>query len=139
LTESRPGIVIKEHDWNWRRVGINDLYREDPRTGRQTYAGYWLGAHTCFALGNEGAETQILATEVKSAFRLFQAEIQRQLEMPQFLPIKLGAVSALKESTENYVVPVDLAYAINEVWWTQPEAPRTKRIEFRASDVLGTY
>lgn len=139
MTESRPGLLIKEHDWEWKQAGIGDMLDGDYRSGRMTFAGLWQGAHTIFALAEEGAEAQMLATEVAKVLLWFRQNLMDQLGLLRFVPVSIGAVAALEESTENYVVPVNVAYVAEEIWWTQVEAPRLKRIEFRTSEVLAAY
>ena len=139
LTESRPGIVLKEGQWAWQRVGIGDTAGDDARSGQQFFGGYWNGTHTFFALANEGAEAQILAIEIAKVMLWFESEIMDQLELQRFVPVSIGEVSALKEATENYVVPVSVAYVVPEFWVLNPDAPRTKRIVFKTSEVLGGY
>lgn len=139
LTESRPGIVLKEQDWQWQRRGIGDKFREDWRSGQVTYHGFWQGAHTLFALGNEGAETQILAIEIAKILLWYSPRFTRDLGMHRFVLVSIGAVSALKESTENYVVPVNVAYYVQESWTLTPEAPRLKRIDARFADEVKQY
>lgn len=139
LTESRPGLVIKEGGWNWQRMGIGDIDGEDFRSGRKYFGGYWYGSHTIFALADEGAEAQILASEAMKCMLWFEEEICKQFELQRFVPVSHGEVSALKESRENYVVPLVVAYVVPEFWYIQPDAPRLKRIVWRASEVLGSY
>ena len=139
LTESRPGLILKEGTWQWRRLGIGDKRGEDYRSGKLFFGGYWEGSHTVFALANEGAEAQILAIEAMKCFLWFEEEITTQLELQRFVPVSIGEVSALKEATENYVVPIVVAYVVPEFWYVQPDAPRTKRIVFRTSETLASY
>ncbi len=139
LTQSRPAIILQEGEWQWMRVGIGDRRGEDYRSGKRFFGGYWKGSHTLFALGNEGAEALILATEVMKVLLWYGAEIASQLELQRFVPVSIGKVSALKEATENYVVPVSVAYVVPEFWYLQPEAPRLKQIVFKTSEVLGSY
>lgn len=139
LTDSRPGLIIKEGAWNWRRVGIGDMKGEDYRSGRQFFGGYWNGSHTVFALADEGAEAQILAVEAMKCMLWFEQEICTQFELQRFIPVSIGEVSALRESRESYVVPIVVAYVVPEFWYIQPDAPRTKNIIWRASETLGMY
>lgn len=139
LTESRPGLVLKSGAWNWQRMGIGDKVHEDWKTGRQTFTGFWSGSHTVFALCNEPAEALSLAIEAMKCFLWFESEITRQLELQRFIPVSIGEVAALEESTEHYVVPITVAYVAPEAWHLDPDAPRTKRIVFRASDTLAYY
>ncbi len=64
MTEARPGIVIKEGDWNWQRVTIGDQAGCTWQDGVYHHLGHWNCTHTVFALGGEGAEAQNLAAEV---------------------------------------------------------------------------
>lgn len=138
-TESRPGIVLKEQDWQWQRRGIGDRFGGSVISGQHTFSGFWSGSHTLFALGNEGAETQILAIEVAKILLWYGPLFVSDLGMHRFVPVSIGAVAALKESTENYVVPVNVAYMVQESWHLTPEAPRLKRIQFKASEFLRDY
>lgn len=137
LTEARPAIVIKENDWEWMRVGIGDQSFVDYRDGKAMYAGYWKGTHTVFAIGNEGAETLILAVEIAKLLLWFHSVIQEQLNLHRFIVMSISGVHALKESTENYVVAVTIGYVVEEVWDLQQEAPRLKRIVFNPEEFLG--
>ena len=137
LTEARPAVVIKEGDWDWMRMGIGDYTGVDPRDGTQFFAGYWKGTHTIFALGNKGAETRILASEIAKLLLWFQRVILDQLGLHRFIVVKIGALHALKEATENYVVPVVVAYVAEELWSIQVEAPRLKHIVFDPDAIAG--
>ncbi len=139
LTEARPGLILKEGIWQWQRMGIGDQTGEDFRSGRRYFGGYWNGSHTIFALAKEGAEAQVLAVEAMKCLMWFEEEIAVQLELQRFMPVSIGEVAALKESREHYVVPIVVAYSVPEFWYIQPDAPRLKRIIWRASTVLPTY
>lgn len=139
LTESRPGLLIKEGEWTWRRFGIGDNAGTDTRTGTTTYAGFWYGSHTIFAVANEAAEAQTLADETKICLQMFEGEIATQLRLQRFIPVSIGEVAELKESSEHYVVPVVFAYVVPSAWTVQPEAPRLKRITWSLKEVLGQY
>lgn len=134
--EARPAIVVKAGDWTYQRVGINDFLGEDARSGQQYFAGYWYGSHTMFAIGNEGAETELLAAEVAKVLLWYGATICDQLGLHRFVPVKIGTLSALKESTEHYVSPVVFATVAEESWVTQEDAPRLKRIVFDIGEML---
>ena len=139
LTESRPGIILSEGEWRWQRPGIGDKMGVDYRSGKKHFGGFWQGTHTFFAVDNQGAEAQILAWEIAKIMLWFESEIAEKLELHRFIPATVGKVSALKESTENYVVPVSVAYVASETWYLQEDAPRLKRIVFRASEILRSY
>jgi len=139
LTESRPAIILAEGDWKWQRMGIGDQTGYEVRSGKRFFGGFWQGTHTFFAVANSGAEAQLLAWEVAKIMLWFGPEIMDKLELHRFVPVAVGKVSALKEATENYVVPVSVAYVAAETWSLQVEAPRLKRIVFRASEIFEDY
>lgn len=136
LTEQRPALVIKEGDWNWWRVGIGDRGSIDWRSGKQSYVGYWKGTHTVFAIGGEGPQTQILGAEVAKLLLYYGQTIVDQMSLHRYVPLQIGAPRALQESTENYAVPVSVAYVAEEQWSTQVDAPRLKRIVFDTDDLM---
>lgn len=137
LTEARPAIVIKPGAWRWRRVGIGNFSGERWRSGEMCYAGLWQGSHTVFAIGNEGAETQTLAVEIAKLLLHFGTLIIDQMNLHRFEVLEIGEPSALKEATENYVSPVNMAYIAEEAWSLQVDAPRLKRIVFNLEDIVG--
>lgn len=136
LMEMRPAIIIKEGDWTWRRVGIGDYCGTTVRDGRRYFAGLWNGTHAVFAVGKEPAETQVLAAEVAKLLIWYGPVITDQMNLHRWMVTKIGALNALKESTENYVVPIDIAYVAEEAWSLQVDAPRLKRIVFDAEELL---
>ena len=139
LTEARPGLILKEGAWQWQRLGIGDQAGGHELDGRRYFGGYWQGSHTIFALANEGAEAQILAIETMKSLLMFEQEILVQLELQRFVPVSIGEVSALAESSENYVVPIVVAYVVPEWWEIIPDAPRLKQVVFKASETLKSY
>lgn len=138
-SEKRPSLILKEGAWKWMRVGIGDRMQTDYRSGRQYFGGHWNGSHTIFAVANEGAEAQILGIEAMKCFTFFASEITEQLGLMRFMPVSIGEVAALEESAEHYVVPIVVAYVVEELWYTQPDSPRLKSIVWRTSQTLPTY
>ncbi len=137
MTEKRPALVIKEGDWTWERRGIGNQAGYDWRDGKQYYAGFWKGSHTVFAVGNEGAETQLLSWEARTVLTWYSPVIMDQASLHQFEPLRLGALQALDESTENYIIPIDYAYVAEETWSLQEDAPRLKKIVFDVDELVG--
>lgn len=136
LTEKRPAVVVKEGDWKWLRMAIGDQAGYDYRSGAEYYAGYWQGTHSVFAIGREPAETQLLAAEVGKLLLFFGPQIMDWMALHRFVMVKLGALRALQESSENYVAPIDVAYVAEERWKTQQDAPRLKRIVLDLDELL---
>lgn len=135
LTQSRPAIIIKDGDWTYRSVGIGDRAGADFVSGEEYFSGYWYGSHSVFSIGAQGPETKLLAIECARALLYFKQTVANQLELHRFALVKLGAAAPLKEATERYIVPIDVAYVVNETWTVQREAPRLKRLEFSATQL----
>jgi len=139
FAEQRPAVILKENDWEWSRVAIGDRAGTDVRTGREYFSGLWTGSHTIFALANEAAEAQTIGWEVLNCLKMQQHEIAGQLNLQRFMPVSIGGVAAMQESSEHYLVPIVVGYVVPYSWSMQPEAPRLKRIQWRLSDVLADY
>jgi len=136
MTELRPALLIKEGDWVWKRVSIGDQAGYDYRSGELFFTGFWQGTHTVFAIGGEGAETQLLSAEAAKLLLYYSPLICDEMGLHRFVMMKLGSLRALKESTENYVAPIDCAYFAEESWKLQQDAPRLKEIKLNVNDLL---
>jgi hypothetical protein len=135
---TRPALIIKDNAWQWQRVGIGNLAAVDAITGTHYYAGLWTGSHTVFVISQQAAETQQIAVEVMRLLLYYGAQIQEDFNLQRFQVTEVGALSALKESREHYVVPISVQYVASEGWFIEQEAPRLKRIVFKASEMLKT-
>jgi len=135
---TRPALIIKDNAWQWQRVVIGNLAAYDAMTGTHYYAGLWTGSHTVFVISQQAAETQQIAVEVMRLLLYYGAQLQEDFNLQRFQVMEVGALSALKESREHYVVPVTVQYVAPESWYTEQEAPRLKKIVFKASEMLKT-
>lgn len=134
-SESRPALLIKSHQWDFTRVGIGDSAGGDVWTGAEHFQATWHGSHTVFAFAANGREAQDLATEIALVFLFYSRVIERELGLTRFVPVSIGEISAVKESKENYAVPVTVAYVVTTAWELVPDAPRLKRIVFTPAAV----
>jgi hypothetical protein len=132
----RQSLVIKRDRWQWQRVGIGDFADEDSRDGFMYYRGFWQGSHTVLAIAGNGAEAELLGTEVMRFLLRYGAIIVAEMGLHRFIPIGMDTLHKVKEVADHYAVPVTVAYAAEESWRTEPQAPRLKRISFRASDLF---
>ena len=138
-TASRPAVLIKESDWKWQTIGMNNTAGSDVRTGTRFFGGMWLGAHTLFATARKPAEAQTLGTEVAKIMMFYSSDIIATMGLSKFAVASIGAVGKLEESPEDYTVPVVVGYVVPENWSLTPEAPRLKRITWRTGVVLDQY
>lgn len=131
LTENRPGIIIKRHAWKHVRMGINNLAAMGSTTadGKQSYANLWQGSHSLFCIGGTPGEAEVLANEVFGDLNAFAPVVQVHLGLMRLEVAEIGEIATLEESGKNFVVPVDIAYALQESWRLQQDAPFLKRID----------
>jgi hypothetical protein len=134
-SESRPALLIKSHAWESSRVGLGNRAGGNTLTGEEFFYCHWTGSHTIFALANNGLEAQNLATEIAKVLLYHASTIQQELGLLRFVPVSIGEIAAVKESKENYVVPMTVAYVVPDSWTLTPDAPRLKRIVFTPVDV----
>lgn len=134
-SESRPALLIKSHQWDSVRVGIGNSSGGSTQTGAEHFYCQWNGSHTVFALAANGREAQDLATEIALVFLFYSKVIEHELGLHRFVPVSIGEIAAVKESKENYVVPVTVAYVVPQEWVLEPDAPRLKRIIFTPAEV----
>jgi hypothetical protein len=133
-TEARPALLITEHDWNWSRVGVGNRAGVELDTGRESFYGQWVGAHTVFAVGKEGAETRNWRDAAANFLVKFFAVIRDSLDLVRLEPVSLGKLQAVKGSREHYAAAYTMAYTVDASWDITPEAPRLK--EIRLSNLL---
>lgn len=121
LTESRPAIIIKRNKWSRARAGIGNRWMNvtDP-LGSAYYENLWQGSHSLFCIANDGAEAEILATEVFRELNQFSPIVRHVLNLLRFEVAEVGEPVLLEEARENFVVPVTVVYASSEVWKVFP-------------------
>jgi hypothetical protein len=130
--EKRPAVIIKRNAWQPERLAIDD--RLTPMAdGFEHYYTIMRGSHTIFCLAGEGGEVEILGAEVFRELLGFGSLIRRTLGLKRFTVSELGPVSELQESTENYAVPVTVAYASDLSWDIEQDVPKLKRFVLSAN------
>lgn len=136
LTEKRPAIVVKRGPWQIARRGINDQHLGNtPLDGHDRHSVFMRGSHTLFCIAGEGAETEQLATEVYRELNGFAPIIRQWLNLHRFVLAHVGELSLLKEATDNFVVPVSVAYVFEESTTLRSDAPALKRIQISVRDL----
>ncbi len=116
-TETRPGIFVKRNNWEVVRMGIDDrkLFRtNDPNW--QQYITFYKGSHTLFCVAGESAEVELLATEVYRELVMAGPRARSVFNFLRFTVAEIGEPAILEEATENFVVPITVAYAGQDVW-----------------------
>ena len=77
---------------------------------------YMTGSHVVHCLGGREGEAELLAHEVWRQLHEFQHQIQEELCLDRFLPVKVGKRMQFQDNTEQYTVPVEVIYVYQEAW-----------------------
>jgi hypothetical protein len=129
LTQKRPAILISRNAYQNQRMGLQDRHQPTRGDGGEGhFATAWIGSHTFFCIGGSGAQAELLASEVQRELTEFGSLIERGMSLLRFQVLEVGAIGELEEATENYVVPVNVGYAFQELWVLRQQAPTLKRI-----------
>jgi hypothetical protein len=130
--ENRPAVIVKRNAWQPERLAIDDRLTPSP-DGYEHYCMLMRGSHTIFCLAGEGGEVEVLAAEVFRELLSFCSIIRRTLDLARFGVSELGPVNELQEATENYAVPITVAYASSLAWTIEQDAPKMKRFALSAN------
>lgn len=138
LEEKRPAVLVKRNGWQVHRRGINDLlmgfWNID---GQDRFTTFVEGSHTLFVVAGESGEAENLAYEVFVWLLTFGPVIRYWMQLHRLILTQIDQVTQIPdEATENYVVPITLAYAYEENWTLTQHAPFLKKISIQA-DLLG--
>lgn len=131
--ERRPAIVVKANAWQQAQRLAIDNRLTPTLDGYEHYSVLMHGSHTLFCVAGEGDEALVLGAEVFRELLEFSSVIRRDLDLNRFSVAELGQVYELQEATENYAVPVTVAYASNLTWSIELDAPKLKRIVLSAN------
>jgi hypothetical protein len=130
--ENRPAVIIKRNAWQSERLAIDD--RMTPTgDGYEHHCMLMRGSHTVFCLAGEGGEVEVLGAEVFRELLEFGPLIRRTLDLKRFSVPELGPVHELQEATENYAVPITVAYVSGLTWSIEQDAPKLKRFVLSAN------
>ena len=129
LAEKRPAILLKRNAFrNVRRV-IGDRVGQDEE-GNPRYETYWVGSHTLFCIHGSGAGAEVLATETQRELTQFTPALRDSLGLLRLQVTDIGEIGELEEATENFVVPITVAWGYNEIWTLRPEALKLSGFQF---------
>ncbi len=128
LTGTRPGLIIKRQDWQRKRLGLND---EAYRTldGAVHFANDWMGSHTIFCLAGKDGECEELATEVYEFLNQFAPAIRSDFGFKSYAVASIGKLAKLKEANQQFGVPIDVGYVLEEAWQLKQEAALLRRMD----------
>lgn len=117
-TEQRPALLLKRQELKFVRYGIdNRLMGGGPQfSSRRYYAGGLQGSHTVFCVAGEGGEAEELGAEVMHELLKFAPVVRSWLNLQRVEFVGIGELAKLEEASENFVVPVNIAYAFLQEW-----------------------
>jgi len=127
VVEKRPALLIKRNAYQNKRVMIADLSGITEQ-GFDNHTNFWVGSHTVFCIHGTGASVEILATEVQRFFNGFSPIVRQYLGLHQFAVMEVGAISEVEEASENFLVPITLAWTYQERWLLEQQSLPIRRI-----------
>ena len=131
-TQDRPGIYVKREDIViGPRLGMDDLYHEDMRTGEKEYAINSNVSWTVFCISPQVGEAEELAMATSDVLIFFSPLLRRDYKFDMFGVTRIGAVGKMDESREFWLVPVQVEGKFNEVWPITPEALKIQSINLK--------
>lgn len=130
-TEKTPGILLRCDDWEPLSIAIGDhLQNASQPEGVAYYEDILTGSHVIFSLGKTKAAAATLSAEVYLFLRQLGPVFRKDLNLHRFKPVRWGAALVVEdEGSENYAVPIVLAYAGSCRWMIRPEAPYLTGVE----------
>jgi hypothetical protein len=131
-TDQRPSILVKRNEQKFIRFGIDNrlMGGSGPFATRRIHVAALQGSHTVFCIAGEGGEAEQLAAEVSQELMKFAPIVREWLAMLRVELVSVGKLSKLEESSENFVVTVDIAYAYDQQWeLTALDEPMIKEIK----------
>jgi hypothetical protein len=132
LAGFRSAIVVKRGRWQFQSRAVNNQSAVTFE-GHVEYSVPLIGSHTFYCLGREGAELELLATEVWKYLLHFQPVIRQTLQLLRFNVLDVGELGILAEATDRYAIPVPVAYSLMETWVLKEHSPLLKRVIFGRS------
>lgn len=133
-TGLRPAIIVGRNDYQNFKVGIGNrlLGNSQDKQAFEHYSTFWVGSHTLFCLGGDGAQADLLANEVQRELTQFARPIALTLGLHRFAPFRLGKPILLEESNQHVAVPVTVGVAYEEKWMLRVDALPLKAISLSA-------
>jgi hypothetical protein len=131
LAEKRPAILIKRNQYSNTRMTIGDQAGED-QWGNRQYATWWTGSHTLFCIHASGASAEILATEVQREITQFAPVLLQTIGLFRLMVTDVGPISEIEEAKESCVIPVNVAWAYQEMWKVKVDSLRIRGIQLNS-------
>lgn len=133
-TGKRPAIIVARNDYQNQKVGIGNrlLGNSQDAQGYEHYETFWVGSHTLFCLAENGAQADLLATEVQRELTQYARPIANTLQLFRFAPYSLGKPILLEESQQHIAVPVTVGVAYAEKWTLRTDALPLRAVSLTA-------
>jgi hypothetical protein len=135
--QRRPGMYVKRNALQPRKIAINHGFSAG---GTKDAEGRLLriegdyhsvlvqGSHTLFAVGQAGAEAELLGQEVFELMLQFGPLLRSEMHFQSFETVECGEVSVLEEATTHFAVPIVVGYAYPRTWRIEKVAPWLKAV-----------
>lgn len=127
-TEKRPALVVKRNAQKVLRQGIADRMMSTSPEYAGSHVTFLTGSHTVFCVAGESGEAELLAYEVLDELIGFSALLRQPLGFLKLLVSEVGELGILEEASQNFVVPITVAYAYEHGWQLRQTLPPLKSI-----------
>lgn len=117
LTELRPALIVKGHALRPMIQGLGANRMQGNPNGKHFYSTLFNGSHTVFCISRAEGECKLLAGETYHELLKFAPAVRHRLDLVRCTLAEVGEMAKLEEASENFVVPVTIAYA----FWTSHE------------------
>lgn len=118
VVEQRPALFVKPGPWKILQYGIDNrkMGGFGDLADVRHHNSFVQGSHTVFCIAGESAEVEHLANEVYHELLEFGPVARRMFNFLRFQVSDVGEPAILEEATENFVVPITIAYGAQDVW-----------------------
>lgn len=129
ISEKRPALLVRPGKYAGHQLSLGNAHHGYlPLTGEQFYSRLMVGATTVFCIAGESAEAEMLGYEVYNNLVGFSDLLRERLRLHRFVIMDLDGIAKVREASDKWVVPINIAHAGEETWMVLPHAPYLKSI-----------
>jgi len=133
IVQQRPAILVKRGTWSPQLRGIGqNVYQprsldpDDLPENGERYLTNIVGTHMLFCVAQEGAQAELLGTEVYERQITFSKMFIQDFGLSSYWVPQISDVKKLNESKEHFAVIVNLQYTVPMPYRITQQAPLFK-------------
>lgn len=132
LTANRPGLFVKFNGQQRQARVIGEEAGRDSR-GFVEYMTWWMGAHSVFVVGADGAQVDILAIEVCRFLSHILTPLLSLQGFEDFTRARVSQVSGagiLKEHRDRFASELSISWCLADRWKIVTDAMTIRRFVY---------